>query len=171
MPVGQRPKRRHVHALTVEVHRQQGAGPWRDRRRHQTGVHEVVVLPDIDKDRNRADRVDGHDGGRRRVRHGDHLVTGADIERLKAEFERVRAVVDADTVGHAVVGRELLLESPHARTEHQLSGAEDLAYRVEDVILLGFVFLQVVPHGGCRGHGQSETRPASGGVRVRYRKT
>src|SRR5207248_6693180 len=34
----------HIGRLPVEVHRNDGTGPWRDRRLHQVGVYGVVLI-------------------------------------------------------------------------------------------------------------------------------
>ena len=70
---------------------------------------------DVGEDRSRAaphDRL-----GRRVEREGraDHLVAGADAERVEREDERIGAVRDADRPLHAEVGGGLLLERPVVR--------------------------------------------------------
>jgi hypothetical protein len=102
-----------------------------------------VLRVDVQRDRvdvgeNRR-RAGPHDRLRRRIegeRGADHLVAGADLQRVEDEHERVRAVGDADRLLHAEVGGGFLLEGLHvrpqdqgARLEHRLEPLEDLRYQ------------------------------------------
>jgi hypothetical protein len=54
-----------------------------------------------------------------RERGADHLVAGADPERVEDEDEGVRPVRDPHCIGHAEVGGGLLLEGAHLRAEDE----------------------------------------------------
>ena len=81
-----------------EVHGHDRARPRRDPRGDVLGVEVERRRVDVGEDRRRAaprDRL-----GRRveRERRADHLVAGADAERVEHEHDRVGAVGDADRV-------------------------------------------------------------------------
>ena len=99
----------------------------------------------IDVQRDRVDvgedrcRAGAHDRLGRRVereRGADHLVAGADLERVQDEHERVGAVRDPDRPRHSQVDGRLLFEGLHvrsqdqrARLEHFLEPRENLRYQ------------------------------------------
>ena len=80
----------------------------------------------------------------------DDLVAGLDAERAGGDRERVGAVADADRVGDADVGRELLLEGLHL-------GPEDEAARLGS------------PRRRARGSSSAGRRKRGFGVKQRYR--
>ena len=160
VPGGEPLQRLHVDALAVQVDRQQAPGPLGDRGLHLAGVHQVVLRAHVDEDRRRADRVDRDHGRRRGVGDGDHLVAGADPQRLQPQLDGVGAVVDADAVPGPVVAGELRLEGADTLAEDQLPGPEHRLDGVQDVLLLAVVLPQIVPDP--RGHGRpfSKARPS-----------
>ena len=62
-----------------------------------------------------------------RERRADHLVTGADPERVEHEHDRIRSVGHADHVADAQVGGGLGLERLHVGPEHEDAGVDHLA--------------------------------------------
>ena len=117
--VGDRPQRRHVGELAVEVNGQDRSGPWPhgplDRRR----VDQTGLGLDVGQDGPRPgleDRVGRRGEGHRR---GDDLVAGPDVERAQGDQHAQRAAARSHHLGrHAgavacQVVAELALEGGH----------------------------------------------------------
>ena len=92
---------------------------------------EVVVL-DVRDDGGCAGQLDRGHGGDGSVRRRDHLVTGADAERLERDHERVRAVGDTDAAGHADVRRKLRFERRNLGPEYVAAAVEHALNRGVD---------------------------------------
>ena len=112
-----------------EMHRHDRARPRVIARGDVLGIEVVRRGIDVREDGRRAaprDRL-----GRRVEREGgaDHLVAGADAERVEHEHDRVRAVRDADRLLHAEVLRRLPLERLHVRAEDERARLEHLGER------------------------------------------
>ena len=88
-----------------------------------SGSRFSVIGIDVGEDRR---RTDARDRLGRRVegeRRADHLVAGADPERLEREDERVGPVRDADRMRYAEERRRLVLECLDLRPEDEAAGA------------------------------------------------
>ena len=94
------------------MHRYDRLGARRDRRLDQVHVH-VVVVANVDQDGGGADVVDHGHRRHERVRHGDDLVARPDADRFEQQPQAVSAVADADRVGGADEGSEVVLEVQH----------------------------------------------------------
>jgi hypothetical protein len=95
------------------------------------------------------DRLGGRVEGERGA---DHLVAGADPERVEHEDERVGAVRDADRLAHAQVLGGLTLERRHVRAEDEDARIDDLG---EDALQLRDQrrVLRLDVNEGDPGHG------------------
>ena len=116
----------HVGDVAEDVDRDDGFGAWRDPRLNRLRVDAVAQRLDIDEYGDRADAGDRLGGCVERVRRRDDLVTGADVERLKRDHERVRAV------GHTHAGppkpfAERGLERGDVRPQDEAARVEDIA--------------------------------------------
>ena len=131
----------HGHALAVEVDRQQAPGALGNGVPNLSRIHQKGVGVNVDEHRCCTDRVDCHDCRRCRVRHGDHLITTPDAQRLQSDRDRVGSVVDADTVRNAVVGRKLLLERANTLAQDELTRFEYRFDRLQYLRALLAVFV------------------------------
>ncbi len=157
--LGDRHERVHVRHEAVEVDRQDRLRAGRDRRLHRGRVDAEVVLADVHQDRRGADPEDRAHRGVEAERDGDHLVAGADPERVQDRLERHRAVAHQDRVLHAAVGGPGLLEGGGPLPHREHPGAEDL----EDGLLFGGADVGA----GDRDHGTG----SSGRRRTRRRRS
>ena len=110
-----------------EVHGQQRTRARRDLRRDVFRIDVERHRVDVGEDRRRAALRDRLRGRIEREGRADHLVAGADLERVQREDEGVRAVRDADRPAHAEIGGGFGLEGPILRPAHELLAVENLA--------------------------------------------
>ena len=85
-----------------------------------SGSRFSVLRVDVGEDRRGAALRDRLGSRVERERRADHLVAGADAERVEDEDERVRAVRDADRLRDAEIGGRLVLERRDVRPEDEL---------------------------------------------------
>ena len=115
LEIGGPPKQVHGHDRPRPLRHPGGDVLRVDIQRHRV---------DIGEDRRRAG---AHDRLRRRVegeRRADHLVAGADLQRVQHEHQRIRSVGDADRLRDAEVGGRLLFEGLHVRSQDERAGFE-----------------------------------------------
>ena len=100
----------HLAGLSVEMHRDQSAGPSRNFLLDPLRVN--VKGPDIRLHKYGKRSGIGHSERRRDIGIGRHddLIPRADPERLQDENERVQSVSDSDAIFHPAVLREVLLK-------------------------------------------------------------
>ena len=88
------------------------------------GVEVQRARVDLGEDRGRADPRDRLGGGVERERRADHLVAGADLERVEDEHDRVGAVRDADRLLDAESLGRLALEALDLGAEDEAAALE-----------------------------------------------
>ncbi len=125
-----------VHALTVEMHGQDGLGGRGDGGRDPGRVDVGGQGVHVHEDRQGAHVGDGEDRGHVGVGHGDDLVTGTDAQGPQGEGQGRRARADADAGRGPAVGRELRFEVAQVRSQREAmsrqAGLEGLAQLVGD---------------------------------------
>ena len=92
-----------------------------------------MVALDVAENGSRTPPGYGLGGREERERGADHLVAGADPERVEDKDERVRPVRDLDCIGYAEVGGGLFLEGAHLRAEDEPARVDN---RLEAVLQL-----------------------------------
>ena len=115
---------RHVGALSVEMHGDDGPGPGRDRGLDAGRVDAFRLRIAIDEHGVRAGDPDGFGGRKKGVRMCDHFVAGSDAHRHQRQPDRVGAVAGSDGMGHPMERRQLLLELLEHRALNVLAALE-----------------------------------------------
>ncbi len=67
----------------------------------------------------------------------DDVVTGADIQRVQREFDRVGAVGDADCVGRFAVGGKFAFECSELGSKNKPAAVDDARHRLHQRFALG----------------------------------
>ena len=129
----------HLHKPAVQIDRQDGLGPGRDRRLDEVDIH-VVVGADVDQHRGRADLVDHRHGRHEGVRDRDHLVAGPDANGLQEKSHAIGAVAHSDRVGGADERSQVALEVKHLVAHDEVAFRKHVPHRLHD---LGFDALKL----------------------------
>ena len=123
----------HVDAAAVEVYRDDGPGPGRDRGLHSGYVHQQRLWIDVDEAWDRAAPDDRLGRGGEGVRDRDHLVAFTHVNRPQRQLERVGAVGAGHRLPHSAIRGELSFEAAHFLALDEVRGGEDTIDRRVDL--------------------------------------
>ena len=133
VPCGDRHHRRHVDTTPVQVDRDDGARPWRDRAFQPGRVHQQGLPVHVDEARDGATANDGLRRGRKRVRDRDHLIARAHADRPERQLQGIGPIRTGDGLGGATVGGVLFLELPHLFSQDEVGGGENPIDRLLEI--------------------------------------
>ena len=133
VPRRDRQHRLDVGRLSVQVDRHDGARARRDGGADRGRIDRVRLAVHVDEHGPGAGCRDRQHGRDERVRRGDDLVAGPDVERPQRQLDRIAAVADADCVADADVRREVALEPRDRAAVNEVAAIDHLPHRAIDV--------------------------------------
>ena len=109
----------------IKMHRDDGAGFFRDRRSDQTRIDGVGFWININQNRTRTCQLDGPHGRDGSMCRGNDLIAVRDVARQQGKKQGIGARGDSQPVGGTAEGGKFPFEGDHLLAQDKISPGKD----------------------------------------------
>ena len=151
-------KRIHIHTLTIEMNRHDGAGLGPHRSSNCFGVDQRRTRVDVDQHGRGAGETDSERRRNESKGRHDHLVARTDVQDATGEVQSIRAAAHADAELGTAILRELGLKQLQLFAQYEIAARQYSVDRGVDLALYGRILRPQVYQRDDRFGSTHDTR-------------